>query len=344
MGSPISPIVANLYMEDFEIKAISSAVHPPTMWKRFVDDTFVVIESSRKEEFLDHINNMDPHIQFTTEDAKSDGSLPFLDTVVLIQPDNSLLTSVYRKPTHTDLYLQWDSYHHLSAKYSVINTLRHRAKTVCSNQYLLTEEEDHLNKALSNCRYPAWALNRARMNTMDSNKRKNKNTSSNNMNKRPYIMVPYMKGLSESCKNICRRHGIEMYFKGANTIRQLLVHPKDKDDILKKIGVIYRFKCGRVDCEDEYIGESGRTFAERFREHLRSPSPIYDYSKTIGHEVSLDNFSIVCRDDQSMTRTIREAMLIRVNDPSLNRNIGKYQLPHVWDEVLVRSPELQLNQ
>ena len=77
-------------MEDFETKAISSAVHPPNIWKRFVDDTFVVIESSRKEEFLDHINNLDPHIQFTTEDAKPDGSLPFLDTLVQKQPDNSL--------------------------------------------------------------------------------------------------------------------------------------------------------------------------------------------------------------------------------------------------------------
>ena len=83
MGSPISPIVANLYMEDFEIRGISSAVHPPSIWKRFVDDTFVVIESSRKEEFLDHINNINPHSQFTTEDAKLDVSLPLLDTIVL---------------------------------------------------------------------------------------------------------------------------------------------------------------------------------------------------------------------------------------------------------------------
>ena len=98
MGSPISPIVANLFMEDFEIKAINSAVNPPKVWKRFVDDTFVVIDSARKECFLEHINNMDPHIQFTSEDAKPDGSLPFLDTMVLPQPDNSLLTSVYRKP------------------------------------------------------------------------------------------------------------------------------------------------------------------------------------------------------------------------------------------------------
>ena len=100
-----------------------------------------------------------------------------------------------------------------------------------------------------------------------------------------------------------------------------------------------RYKCGSVDCEDVYIGESGRTFAERFREHMRAPSPIHHHFNITGHEVSLDNFSIVGREDQSMARAIRETMLIRVNDPSLNRNIGKYQLPHIWDEVLVKSPE-----
>ena len=188
MGSPISPIVANLYMEDFETKAISSAVHPPSTLKRLVDDTFVVIESSRKEEFLDHINNLDPNIQFTTEDAKPYGSLPFLDTLIQKQPDNSLSTSVYRKPTHTDLYLQWNSHHHLSAKYSVINTLRHSAKTVCSNQHLLEKEEKDLNRALSNCRYPPWALNRARIN-ISKKKKKNIRVQTNTISKNPYIVV-----------------------------------------------------------------------------------------------------------------------------------------------------------
>ena len=83
MGSSISPIVANLYMEDFEIKAINSAEYPPSIWRRYVDDTFVVIDSARKEKFLEHNNNMDPYILFTTEDAKPDGSLPFLDTLVM---------------------------------------------------------------------------------------------------------------------------------------------------------------------------------------------------------------------------------------------------------------------
>ena len=62
MGSPISPIVANLFMEDFETKAINAPEYPPRIWKRYVDDTWVVIDSTKKERFPEHINNIDPHI------------------------------------------------------------------------------------------------------------------------------------------------------------------------------------------------------------------------------------------------------------------------------------------
>ena len=336
MGSPISPIVANLFMEEFEVRAIQTANNPPKMWKRFVDDTCVILKSANKEEFFHHINHIDQRIQFTSEESKPDGSIPFLDCLVTPQADGSIVTAVYRKPTHTDMYLHWDSYHHLAAKYSVINTLRHRAKTVCTTKQLLEKEENHLFTALRRCKYPVWAWNRT---NIQKKKKTNQGASNNN---KSFIVVPYMKGLAESCKNICRRYGVEVYFKGGRTIRDILVHPKDKDTILKKSGVIYKYSCGRVDCGEEYIGESGRTFGERYREHMRSPSPIMDHHNTTGHEVSLENFTIVGREDNNIARNIREAIFIRVNDPSLNRNIGKFQLPHIWDEVLAKSPELHL--
>ena len=93
---------------------------------------------------------------------------------------------------------------------------------------------------------------------------------------------------------------------------------------------------------DEYIGESSRTFGERYKEHLKAPFPIYDHHTTTGQETSIENFSIVGREDQNLIRAIKEAIYIRVNNPSLNKNIGKYHLPHIWDDVLLNSSELKV--
>ena len=96
-----------------------------------------------------------------------------------------------------------------------------------------------------------------------------------------------------------------------------------------------------MDCEEEYTGEPGRTFAERYKDHMKAPSPIHDHLNTTGHDITINNFTIVGREDQNLKRSIKEAISIRVNDPSLNRNIGRYQLPHIWDEILMNSPELR---
>ena len=152
MGSPISPLIANIFMEELEVKALSSSPLPPSLWLRFVDDTFVINQAEHSQELLQHINNQDPHIQFTVEPTQQ-GSLPFLDTLITIQPDNTLSTTVYRKPTHTDQYLHWDSNHHITAKQSVFKTLAHRAKTVSSSQDSLDKEwitsKQHSNTASS---------------------------------------------------------------------------------------------------------------------------------------------------------------------------------------------------
>ena len=103
MGSPVSPIVANLYMEYLEQKALCTAP-PPRFWCRYVDDTFVIHKEANKQGFLQHINSVDPAIRFTVEDNKEDGSIPFLDTIVKPEADGSLSITVYRKPTHTDQY------------------------------------------------------------------------------------------------------------------------------------------------------------------------------------------------------------------------------------------------
>ena len=132
MGSPIGPLVAILFMEEIEVQAIRTSTTPPTLWKRYVDDTFTIIKKNNRDSFLQHLNSIHPNIKFTCEEVREDGCMPFLDILVTPEEDGSLKTSVFRKTTPTDLYLQWDSHHTIPSKYSVAGIIYHKATTVCS--------------------------------------------------------------------------------------------------------------------------------------------------------------------------------------------------------------------
>ena len=133
------------------------------------------------------------------EESRSDGSMPFLDTLVIPQPDSSFSTTVYRKQTHTDLYLQWGQPPYHCSKIQCVNTLLHRTKAVCSNSQLLKKEEDHLQKVLLENKYPMWALNRVKMKNKASSRQDQNKKGTNNStnatvdNPRPYMLVPYVK-------------------------------------------------------------------------------------------------------------------------------------------------------
>ena len=94
---------SNLYMEYFE-RSFLVCLHP-RHWFRFVDDTFVIQKQAHKQQFLDHINSIDLSFKLTIEGDQGNGSIPFLDTLVTTEADDSLSIKVYHKCTHTDQYL-----------------------------------------------------------------------------------------------------------------------------------------------------------------------------------------------------------------------------------------------
>ena len=200
-----------------------------------------IIQRTSKESFLKHLNSIDDNIHFTCEEPNEDGSIAFLDMLITPDENGRLNTSVYRKETHTDQYLHWDSHHSIASKYSVVGTLFHRARTVCSTPGALQKEENHLHQSLKNCKYPDWAINRVKLRSLSTHQKKrrgniNQPGSSTASGPKPYIVVPYHQGLSESYRNICKQYGIDVHLKGGQTIKDHLMSPKDKDPINKKVG------------------------------------------------------------------------------------------------------------
>ena len=109
-----------------------------------------------------------------------------------------------------------------------------------------------------------------------------------------------------------------------------------------KSGAIYWFQCGDLTCDDQYIREISRTFGERFKVHLKEPSPIHHHSINAGNPTTQCNFLVIGREGHGIARTIKESIYIRVNNPTFNRNIGKLNLHHMWDRVLLNTPGLKI--
>ncbi|XP_072047005.1 uncharacterized protein [Amphiura filiformis] len=289
MGSPVSPIVVNLFMEQFERTALDSFTGtPPTHWYRYVDDTWVKINKDQLSPFFEHINQVNEHIKFTQETIK-EGKLAFLDCSVHVQSDGKIETSVYRKDTHTDQYLLFDSHHPLIHKLGVIRTLFHRADTISSNEIVKEEEHKHLKSALGGCGYRQWTFHKAlptkkrASNDADTRDTPNDDTPVQRKN----ITIPYVSDLSEKLRRIFSQHHIPVTFKPTNTLRQKLVHPKDKPPKDKQSNIVYAIECKVNNCQDLFIGETKQTLAKRMYQHRRASTSCGDSANIVKLKIVL---------------------------------------------------------
>ncbi|XP_046555651.1 uncharacterized protein LOC124264915 [Haliotis rubra] len=109
MGSPLSPILTEIYMTHFEEEALASSPIQPVCWYRKVGDIFVVLRKDQDPtSLLQHLNTQHSRIKFTME-TENDNKLPFLDVLISRDPCNKIQTAVNRKPTHSDQNIHFNS-------------------------------------------------------------------------------------------------------------------------------------------------------------------------------------------------------------------------------------------
>jgi hypothetical protein len=330
MGSPISPLIANMYMEAFETVAINSSPNPPRIWKRYVDDTFVICDTTNADSLKDHINSMDESIQFTCE-KEEEGKIAFLDVCINRREGGHLDMTIYRKPTSTNQYLNFTSHHPLYQKLGVVRTLMHRCNTIVTTEENKTKEKAVLVDALKRCGYPEWC-------GKDVGKKKVTNKDAVQEKKSKFMVVlPYTNGLSEKLTRIYKKHNINTVFKPGTTLRSHLVSPKDKIPQEQQCGVVYKIECGG--CAKKYIGETGRLLSKRMKEHrssmkdLTPSSAVAAHAVDSGHRILWDNVRVIDKELTLYKRKIKEAILIRKEKPELNRD-GGIDLPRLYDSIM----------
>ena len=131
-----------------------------------------------------------------------EGKLSFLDSCTTLNDDGSLDLTVYRKPTHTDQYLNFDSKHHLQHKRSVVRTLIKRANCMVSKPEQKDAEVRHVKSALKANGYKEWSF--------QIPPSKNKSDTSHNTTggqARTSVGLPYIRGTSEKLAKIFKIHG-----------------------------------------------------------------------------------------------------------------------------------------
>ena len=145
MGSPLGSLMANIFMCELENTLVPTMANELEEWTRFVDDTFALIDPSALERILQKLNSYDPKIQFTYEEEKN-GMIPFLDVLIKKTDENQLKTTVYRKKTNNNVYMNWNSFSPRTWKIGTLRNLIRRAMMICSDTDDLETEIKHLER------------------------------------------------------------------------------------------------------------------------------------------------------------------------------------------------------
>ncbi|XP_069673690.1 uncharacterized protein [Periplaneta americana] len=330
MGSLLSPAIANYYIEHLEHEILATAPLKPTHFFRYVDNTFVIWPHGQDTlpDFIRHINSLRPQIQFTME-VETNGKLPFLDILISRNNNGSLGHAVYRKPTHTNLYLNANSFHHQVQRMGILNTLAHRAVSISDPEQLDTEFQ-HLKLTLQQNGYLAKditaSLNRARhkkqqQHIMDSLEAEKPTTA----------CLPFTGKLLGKISRLLHKHGIKTTHKPPPKIRNKV--RSVKDDLGLRVPGIYHIPC---ECDAAYIGQTGRTIATRLSEHQRSirlmqpeKSGLAQHCIEKSHRANFNNTEVLAKCLGYWDRKVKETLAIAAERGKLNWDSG-LQLSAAW--------------
>ncbi|XP_053686378.1 uncharacterized protein LOC128735923 [Sabethes cyaneus] len=334
MGSKISPLLAELFMSDFEEKLQSEKLFP-RVWKRYVDDIYAIVKERYVPQTLSWLNSQHEKIKFTVE-QEVEGKLPFLDLLITRKEDNTLKFSIFRKPTSTDRYITTDSNHFGAQKQAAFHSMAHRLVNIPMEQEDFVAERERIQKAAELNGYDKKFVDKIIRKHLRKKQRHDTTTLQPEREEVQRISLPFYPKVTNHIRKVLKRHGFHVVHKSGNAVQELLNNQKDKVPPDERSG-IYEIPC--QDCPAVYIGQTRRKFKIRLKEHRKAvenerpnDSSVAMHSICSKHNINWGNAKLLKNVRKSSHLTAWESMYICTEDrPLMNE-----------DDALITSPLFQL--
>ena len=341
MGSPISPIIANIVMEnllDNILKSINFNIH---FVKLYVDDLLLCIPKDKLSEILSIFNNNLFGLEFTLETEK-DYKIAFLDTLLTRQSNGKIISVWYNKSCSSGRILNYHSSHPIN---QIINT----AYGFIYRVMKLTTDEKFDTKSLIFRYLLENKFPKSLIFKLLSRYNNNLITSSTNLNITNTLFVPfqsivYVKGLSEILSNILKKFDISsrITFSVSNTLNKIFTRLKDKTPKLHHFNVIYKIPC--LGCNLIYIGTTGQLLKNRISCHKSDVKPpIKNHLKTslcqhthdTGHNFGFNNIEILNVENKYNKRLFLEMAYINAyNKLTVNKKSDTHELSSIYSGLI----------
>jgi len=338
MGSPLSPILANIIMCDLEDRAISSLPVSLPFYVRYVDDIVLAAPTEHMPLILNVFNSFHNRLRFTIE-YSNNKSINFLDTTIIIN-NNYIEFNWYRKPTFSGRFLSFFSHHPLSHKKGVIVGLTDRVFKL-SHPRFHNENLSFIVSTLLNNGYPIKFIfhnisQRIKFLISNSNACVSPPPSPSPTS---FFTIPFCTNLPKDfVSNIKQYTDKRLAFTVSNKLNSLIKLHKDPLPKTHRSNVIYKISC--LNCEASYVEQTKRKLATRIKEHRADINKttgslsVVSLHRLEGHEFDWNNVSILDEEPRYVRRIISEMLHISKQNHSINIQSDTELLDDLYQPII----------
>nr|XP_022911173.1 uncharacterized protein LOC111422201 [Onthophagus taurus] len=296
---------------------------------------------------MDVFNNFDSHLQFTVE-TESNSSVPFLDTIVIRNLDQTISLNWYTKPTYSGRYINFHSNHPLNQKLNTVVAMVNRVRSI-SDVRFLDSNLKKLRDIFVNNGYPIGLVNRILYHNGTYHRNISQPSEGDDQHdisslpgpRTHFVKIPFVPRLTDKLVSVLRCDSVR--FAKCNSLPLSTCFSRTKDLVPKGLqsNVIYRVPCNN--CEKTYIGTTSQYFDARIKQHKRdcqsrdeNKSALVHHHVLSGHHFNFENSQIVDKESIYSKRLFLEMFYINKEVNSLNFRTDTQNLSSIYSYLVMK--------